>query len=160
MPVSSSNTPVFISQTQSGFPPYLDFSKMRSEAIEHLGPITSAYWTDYNEHDPGITTLEALLYALVDLGYRVNWPIVDLLTQKNGEAETDFLTPAQVLGSNPFTINDYRKRLMDLKEVRNAWLQPTVDKTPDGTEINGIYQVLLELEEDRSEERRVGKECW
>jgi len=140
----TNNIPAFISQNQSGFPPYLDFKSMRSEAIGHLGPITSAYWTDYNEHDPGITILEALLYALMDLGYRVNWPIQDLLTQKSGLSETDFLTPAEVLGSNPFTINDYRKLLMDLTEVRNAWLQVSADTTT----VNGLYEVLLELEKD------------
>ena len=101
MSTSTPNTSVSISQANSGFPDYLDFNKMRSDVINYLGPITSTYWTDYNEHDPGITTLEALMYALLDLGYRVNWPIEDLLAQKTGAPETDFLTPAQVLGSNP-----------------------------------------------------------
>ena len=145
MSTSTPNTSVSISQANSGFPDYLDFNKMRSDVINYLGPITSTYWTDYNEHDPGITTLEALMYALLDLGYRVNWPIEDLLAQKTGAPETDFLTPAQVLGSNPFTINDYRKKLMDLKEVRNAWLKPS------STTINGVYETQLELESDPSD---------
>jgi hypothetical protein len=146
MPTDSNNDTVSISRTDSGFPPWLDFNSMRSAAINYLGPITSAYWTDYNEHDPGITTLEALLYATLDLGYRVNAPIVDLLTPGPGDdtGATDYFTPAQILGSNPFTITDYRKKLMDLREVRNAWL--AVDQGAGSTAINGVYDVYLELE--------------
>ncbi|HXB94535.1 MAG TPA: hypothetical protein VNU70_05230, partial [Puia sp.] len=157
MSTTSSNTGIFINQSASGFPDYLDFGKMRSEVIAYLGPITSAYWTDYNEHDPGITTLEALLYALVDLGYRVNWPIADLLAQKTGVAETDFFTPAQVLGCNPWTLNDYRKLLMDLKEVRNAWLNPAGADGAGGSSgmsgpaMGGLYEVWLDLEQGPSD---------
>jgi hypothetical protein len=150
MPTDSNNDTISISRTDSGFPPYLDFASMRSAAINYLGPITSAYWTDYNEHDPGITTLEALLYAIMDLGYRVNAPIQDLLTlgPNNATGGAAFLTPAQVLGSNPFTIVDYRKKLMDLKEVRNAWLTVPADETasPVAGSVNGLYDVYLELE--------------
>ena len=39
-------------------------------------------WTDYNYHDPGVTLLEQLCYALTDLGYRTNFPIEDLLIGK------------------------------------------------------------------------------
>ncbi|HEV3325409.1 MAG TPA: hypothetical protein VG052_07370, partial [Puia sp.] len=151
MPTDTNNDTVSISRTDSGFPPWLDFNSMRSAAINYLGPITSAYWTDYNEHDPGITTLEALLYATLDLGYRVNAPIVDLLTPGPGDRSgaTDYFTPAQILGSNPFTITDYRKKLMDLREVRNAWLDVHTDAGP--TPVNGIYDIYLELERDRGD---------
>lgn len=40
----------------------------------------SSLWTDYNIHDPGITILEALCYALTDIAYRAGWDINDLLT--------------------------------------------------------------------------------
>lgn len=150
---------VFISRTDTGFPAYLDFSALRTSAIDYLGPITSSYWTDYNLHDPGITTLETLLYAVMDLGYRVNFPIADLLAPAPGaKTEMDLFTPAQMLGGNPFTINDYRKKLMDLTEVRNAWLDvgsPTAGVAGAGgvagVAVRGVYSVYLELEMDRSD---------
>ena len=37
-------------------------------------------WTDHNAHDPGVTLLEALCYALTDLGYRAGHRVEDLLT--------------------------------------------------------------------------------
>src|SRR5579859_7783588 len=170
---SNNNDQVFISRTDSGFPAYLDFTSLRTNAINYLGPITASYWTDYNIHDPGITTLEALLYALMDLGYRVNFPITDLLTPAPDDTTkyTDFFTPAQVLGGNPFTVNDYRKKLMDLTEVRNAWLDTggpaevgVAGASATGTAasgvaaagaggvlVRGVYSVFLELEMDRGD---------
>jgi hypothetical protein len=165
--MATTNTPdqVFINRTDSGFPAYLNFATLRTNAINYLGPITSSYWTDYNIHDPGITTLEALLYAVMDLGYRVNFPIADLLTPKPGSSTNiDFFTPSQVLGGNPFTINDYRKKLMDLTEVRNAWIDvvspaasseaagvSTASGVAAGVAVRGVYSVYLELEMDRSD---------
>ena len=36
-------------------------------------------WTDYNLHDPGVTMLEQLCYALTDLVYRADFPVADHL---------------------------------------------------------------------------------
>ncbi|HLI93804.1 MAG TPA: hypothetical protein VKU83_09350, partial [Puia sp.] len=141
----SSNDTTFINPANTGFPAYLDFTTMRSNAINYLGPITGKYWTDYNVHDPGITTLEVLIYALMDLGYRVNLPIGNLL------AGSTFFTPGQVFGCNPTSVIDYRKLLMDLDEVRNAWLEP------DGSAINGLYVVYLETEKDESDFSTAGQ---
>ncbi len=135
----STNDTSFINPANSGFPAYLDFTTLRSNAINYLGPITGQYWTDYNVHDPGITTLEVLLYAIMDLGYRTNLPIESLLA---GAGNTNFFTPAQVFGCNPTSVLDYRKLLMDIDEVRNAWLET------DQTQYNGLYKIYLETEKD------------
>lgn len=63
-----------INKTNSGFPQYLDFARLRSSAIAYLGKLSGNIWTDHNVHDPGITMLEALIYALLDLGYRTIFP--------------------------------------------------------------------------------------
>lgn len=152
-----------ISRKNAGFPDYLDFDALRSEAIQHLGKLSGKIWTDHNVHDPGITILEALIYALLDLGYRSNLPAVDIFTRNPAETGPDnnFLTPAQILGCNPLTITDFRKLLADLPFVRNAWLEPAddvdrsdfcYDKRDQENDpccemfINGLYHVYVELE--------------
>jgi hypothetical protein len=129
-----------IPKTSSSFPPYLDFNKFREAGIQHIEDLGSDLWTDYNLHDPGITILEVLCYALTDLGYRNNFDIKDLLTrsweQKNREQRTvfgqpfddNFFTAAEILTCNPVTIDDFRKLLLDIPGVRSAWLQ----KAPEG----------------------------
>lgn len=159
-----------ISSTDSGFPGYLNFDKLRSESITYLGNLSGKIWTDHNVHDPGITILEVLIYAILDLGYRTNLPAVDLFTRdpENKSKDNNFFTPAQILANNPLTITDYRKLLIDINEVKNAWLE-VEDKLPSdfcrsdtvpGTVgnlqedpcecdyLNGLYHVYIELEKD------------
>ena len=64
--------------------PSLDFEFLRSEGIAAIEAMASTTWTDYNHHDPGITILEQLCYALTDYSYRADYPLPDLLS----EAET------------------------------------------------------------------------
>ncbi len=52
----------------TSFPAYLDFNRLRETGIKHLEELGSDLWTDFNLHDPGITILETLVYALTDLG--------------------------------------------------------------------------------------------
>ena len=44
-----------------------------------LGRLAGERWSDFNTHDPGITILEALCYAITDLAYRTSLPIPDLI---------------------------------------------------------------------------------
>ncbi|MDT7828241.1 hypothetical protein RQM65_06160 [Pricia sp. S334] len=112
-------------------PEFLDFKKLRREGLEHIGELAGKMWTDHNVHDPGITILETLVYALMDLGYRTNLPFEDLITTDSGAATDDnFPTPLQVLTVNPVTITDYRKLLLEVGGVRNAWLEPADQEVP------------------------------
>jgi hypothetical protein len=96
--VNGDNDNKAISKINTGFPGYLDFEKLRSEGIDYLGKLSGRIWTDHNVHDPGITILEILCYALLDLGYRTNLPIIDLLSKspEDKSKEDNFFTPAQI----------------------------------------------------------------
>src|SRR5262245_30782403 len=90
----------------------LDFDQLRREGLTHLAAVGGALWTDFNTHDPGVTLLEALVYALTDLGYRASFPIADLLARKDGSsppAQTPTFTAREILPSAPVTLLDWRK---------------------------------------------------
>lgn len=155
-----------ISKNNTGFPDYLDFHKLRAEGIKYLGQLSGKIWNDHNLHDPGITILEVLCYAMLDLGYRTSLPVADILATDPGvpKPEDNFFTPAQILTNNPLTISDYRKLLIDIPGIRNAWLEPARDikdicrqqnqdnanNTGAGCEefLNGIYHVYIDTEVD------------
>ncbi|MBL7696583.1 MAG: hypothetical protein JNK79_00425 [Chitinophagaceae bacterium] len=131
-------------KSTEGFKDYLDFDKLRSESIAYLGKLAGKIWTDHNVHDPGITTMEVLCYAILDLGYRTNLPAIDIFTPNpdSKEPENNFFTPAQMLTCNPLTITDFRKLLIDIPGVNNAWLEVATDKDtrdicPGGNDNNG-----------------------
>jgi len=101
----------------------MDFERLRTEGITHLEDLATYIWTDFNAHDPGITILEVLCYAITDLGYRANLPIEDLLASNSGSLEASFFPATAVLPVCPITQNDYRKLLIDFPGVRNAWVE-------------------------------------
>lgn len=160
--------------------PAQDFYGLRREGIGFIEQMGSDQWTDYNVHDPGITILEALCYAITDLGYRIGWDIQDILAPRVAPADPlppypdqAFFTARDILTVNPVTPDDFRRLLIDLDGVRNAWIlckecacdatyfawcdndvltlsyaKPNV--TPAAVEVSprGLYEALLELEAD------------
>ena len=109
-----------------------NFTFLREKAIEYIQQTATDNWTDHNIHDPGITILEALSYALSDVGFRMNFPVKDLLTDKNGNmVENAFYFPEEILPNHAVTINDFRKILIDLPQVKNAWIAPFLQGDKD-----------------------------
>src|SRR5262245_9332276 len=108
--------------------PGLDFEELKREGLEILQRLSGSVWTDYNEHDPGVTILEQLCFALPELSYRADLPIEDLLCDATGrlDARATALFPADaMLACAPVTANDYRRLLIDrVPGAGNAWIVP------------------------------------
>ncbi|HWQ26389.1 MAG TPA: hypothetical protein VN367_06340 [Chlorobaculum sp.] len=168
-------TPVTIPKVPN-LEPSQDFAFLRSKGIEFIEQMSSRWWTDYNSHDPGITILEALCYAITDLGYRTGWDISDLLAEPAGspgaESSQPFFTAREILTVNPLTADDFRRILIDSDRVSNAWVSPRACacevtfqadckedrltfRTPENqaTKIPvaplGTWNVMLQFEEDQ-----------
>lgn len=118
---------IITTDKNSGFPEYIDFATLRREGIDHIAAFSGKVWTDHNLHDPGITIMEALCYVLTDLDYRTKLDFKDLVARKGTAPENNFLTSARILGNNPLTVTDYRKLLIDINGVRNAWLEKATE---------------------------------
>ena len=124
-----------------------DFYRLRKEGVGFIEQMGSSQWTDYNTHDPGISILEALCYAITDVAFRTGSDIKDLLTtapptdDSNPYPDQAFFTAREILTINPWTTNDFRRILIDIDGVRNAWA--FCNKC-----VKGLYDVLLELEAD------------
>jgi len=158
-----------------------DYYRLRREGIGHIERMGSALWTDYNTHDPGVTILESLCYALTDLAYRTGWDIQDLLASATPAADPThpfpsqpFFTAREILPVNPWTPDDFRRLLIDLDTIRNAWVfckqcacdvyyyawcekdqlvlsyQKPANPLLQAKKVEplGFYEVLLELEND------------
>lgn len=149
-----------------------DYELLRSYGLDYIQKLGGKLWTDYNIHDPGITILELLCYALTDLGYRTAFPIQDILTppgEKGPEMKNAFFSANKILTSHPITPNDYRKLIIEsVPGVRNIWFEindtniysPFIDFdskknsnifintiTPNTLKLKGLYNVKIELED-------------
>ncbi|WP_456314714.1 hypothetical protein [Pseudomonas shirazensis] len=158
----------------------MDFDFLRKKGIEYIESLGSKFWTDYNTHDPGITILEVLCYAITDLGMRINLPIEDLLSNDSNPIDEQFFTASKILPTQAVTALDYRKIIIDIdpKKIKNCWLQKTVKKlfvnckegkislvkedfseTPERfikeTEISGYYTILVDFDENDPAKKEV-----
>src|SRR5512133_2882434 len=89
----------------------LDFSFLRKKGLEYIEKLSGNLWTDYNTHDPGVTILEVLCYALTDLGMSMEMPLENILAPEDKTAQKisdQFFRATQILPSMPVTENDYR----------------------------------------------------
>ncbi|NTX08624.1 hypothetical protein [Myxococcus sp. CA040A] len=121
----------------------MNYVALKEEGTTLVQELSGKIWTDYNEHDPGVTTLEQLCYALTELSYRASFPLADMLLDPvTGliEPERQGLFPAlDILPCNPLTERDYRKLLIDrVPAVGNVWLTPA---TSDA--VQGLYDVAI-----------------
>ncbi|WP_167612505.1 hypothetical protein [Maribellus sediminis] len=149
----------------------LDYAFLRQKGQEYIEKLSGNIWTDYNEHDPGITVLEMLSYAITDLGARISMPIENILTPSgNTPIKDQFFAATQILPSKPVTEADYRKLFIDIEGVKNCWLKK-YEKTVhvdckndllsydpadfEGLEeqekkqfiINGLYKIVVDYDE-------------
>jgi len=137
---------VFISKEQTKVPA-LDYDFLKKKGIEHIQQLAGENWTDFNAHDPGLTMLEQLAFTITELAYRSKLDFLDILaSQKNTDAKDTFFTAAKILPTNPLTINDFRKIIMDRVEgVNNIWIIP-LNNTTWRRNIKGLYITLLEVD--------------
>lgn len=140
--------------------PILDWSALVQEGRATLEAMSDGRWTDFNAHDPGVTILELVAYALTDLGYRANHPMADLLA-----GSTPLPGPAESLTTRAVTLPDMRRVGLDVAGTRNVWIEPAssagvrLRHTPgasdlhfnqgpvEGTqevELTGVHRVVIE----------------
>lgn len=104
----------------------LDFEALRSAGIAALQQLCGERWTDFNAHDPGVTTLEQLVYSLTDLAYRTGFDMADYLTGPDGTIDYAGLAlhpPEVVLPPAALTVDDYRRLLYGaLPDLADIWI--------------------------------------
>tara|TARA_Y100000782_G_scaffold115415_1_gene158059 strand:- start:3234 stop:6095 length:2862 start_codon:yes stop_codon:yes gene_type:complete len=129
-----------------------EFETLFEESIGIIQKLASDEWTDYNEHDPGVTIIENLVYTLTSLNYKSQFPIEDILVSGKGSAlesgDNGFFEASEILTTNPVTDKDLRKLLIDrIENVKNVWVD-RVNLSGDDEiipHLNGVVNLSVEL---------------
>lgn len=117
------------------------YQELQNRSLEMLQQLSGDVWTDFNEHDPGVTLMDALNYALYDLHYQTQFPFEEYLYDK--EAGADFgtfgLFPVHVLFEHSIvTSGDYEQLFLNsVKGIKSC--EVNVEK--------GYYKITVDLEE-------------
>lgn len=108
-----------------------DFASLKAQGLRLAQQISGDVWSDYNAHDPGVTILEQLCYAITELTFYTDLDVPDLLSDESGEVNYDQLLlhrPEEVFPCRATTVDDLRKIILDeVKEIDNIWLLPLMD---------------------------------
>ena len=92
------------------------FDNLQKNALETIRELSGQLWTDHAPHDPGITTLDILNYALSELDYQMSFPLEQYLTGSNNRFNPEdygLFSPERVSGMAPVTPKDYRDHFLD-----------------------------------------------
>ena len=135
-----------------------EFSYLLRKGLKLAEDLAGDLWTDFNAHDPGVTILEQLCYAITDLGYRTDYDLKDILALPPGKTaappDTQF-TGDQILTCRPLLGRDFSALLFDqIVGVKNAWLVPS-------KEYEGAFDVLVEIfQTDEADAERILEDVW
>ena len=92
------------------------FDNLQKNALETIRELSGQLWTDHAPHDPGITTLDILNYALSELDYQMSFPLEQYLTGSNNRFNPEdygLFSPERVSGMASVTPKDYRDHFLD-----------------------------------------------
>ena len=80
------------------------YTQLQEKALAKIQELAGELWTDYNEHDPGVTVLDILNYALWETDYRLGFDLQDYLTAEGqgfSPGEHALFPPSEVFPVNP-----------------------------------------------------------
>lgn len=106
----------------------MQFATLLNEGIAHCQKLGGDLWTDFNEHDPGLTILEQLCYVITEASYCADFSVEDLLAQDKSigskSARDTLFTGDAILTSGPVTIDDYRKLVYGrVSNLNSVWFE-------------------------------------
>lgn len=123
------------------------YTQLQKQALNDVQSLAGELWTDYNEHDPGVTILDALNYTLLETDYRLQFDWQDYLSLPDDGFIPErhaLFSPLSVFPVNPVTVEDYRKLLVTAIEGLSD-VQVTVHRE------SGVYDFLLDVNMSVSE---------
>ncbi|WP_163833854.1 hypothetical protein [Spartinivicinus ruber] len=91
------------------------YESLMYEGLSFMQQLAGDVWTDYNLHDPGVTLLEQLCFALTDVVYRSSYPIQQYLIGPENKIDLStqgLYSPGKILPSGPVTLHDYKTLML------------------------------------------------
>ena len=129
------------------------FDSLKREGLRLIQEFSGEIWTDYNLHDPGVTILDQLCYALTELIYRADFPVEDFLAGADGGidlAAQALHPPEAIFPARPTTAADLREAIFgQVAEIDDVWIDPVQDARP-----RGLYRVAVRLHESVSAQQK------
>ncbi len=103
------------------------YSRLQKHTLAEVQRLSGMLWTDFNVHDPGVTSADIANYMLTELDYKLGFDLSDYLTGEKGRFEPKrfgFFPPDEVYTTAPVTKEDYRRLFFTyIPELENVWME-------------------------------------
>lgn len=118
------------------------YQLLQDRSLEKLQQLSGTRWTDFNEHDPGITLLDVFNYALLELDYHLGSPLESYLTFPGKESfryeEKGLIAPEELFEAVVVTPSDYETLIISHFEKEISACHIKIDKQAQ-------YTILIQL---------------
>jgi predicted RNA-binding protein with TRAM domain len=127
------------------------YSLLQKRTLDELQHLSGEVWTDFNPHDPGVTTADIANYALTEVDYKLGFKLQDYLTDSKGNFVPEkygLFLPEDVYPTTPVTSDDYRKLLLaEIPQLDNVDVV-VHDKTQGNYDIKLYLSPFFKSSED------------
>lgn len=93
------------------------YNALQAKSVEMVQQLSGNRWTDFNEHDPGVTFLDASNYALLELDYKLSFAFEAYLTapehQPSRYDKLGLFSSDKLFSNAIVTPQDYERLMMD-----------------------------------------------
>lgn len=116
------------------------YKRLQDQSLEMIQQLSGNRWTDFNEHDPGVTIMDALNYVLYDLCYQTNFSFDEYLAGSSSGinlGKSGLFAAHTLFKPAVITVRDYEELFLNTV--------PGIRKCEVKME-RGYYQVWVELE--------------
>ena len=124
------------------------YNILQENALKIVQQLSGQIWTDYNEHDPGVTILDLLNYVLWELDYQLSFNLEDYLTTITGRFNPDahgLFRSSQVFSVSPVTIDDYRRLIFEeFDDIEDVQIDRHKADLTDPYSCNGLYDIRIQ----------------
>lgn len=120
------------------------YERLQKQSLEIIQQLSGNRWTDFNEHDPGITILDVLNYALLELDYSFEATFEEYLAdpEKNeiNLKQAGLLPPGEIFATTIATADDYESLFLSSVEgIRDC--QVILND-------RHLYDIIIDADED------------
>jgi len=139
------------------------YINLHRQALESVQELSGNKWTDFNIHDPGVTIIETALYALIELQYKLSFPLETYLSRREGtnarrhEGTNAPNTEAQTKDActHPFApscLRAFAPSCVTLSDYETLFRETLREELADCrvTLVNGKYRIQVALKDNQS----------
>lgn len=128
-------------------PEDFDIYALRDKGIKLIQQYSGTTWTDHNLHDPGITILEQICYALADVSYQTTQAIESAISS-NQFANSPYFSQQKQGSSSFFTFEDLSNIILTDERIYKVFVIPSISYPT----VTGIYDLVIFCEQGANRE--------